>query len=80
MSASTNPPGREIIAAAINTSLLAGLADSVANDGMQALLKVLKERDIPGGLGDSRPIRDAFRAVVLQNIMAHATTLITKTK
>lgn len=68
--------GRDIIASAIDTQKLASLADTVANDGMQALLRVMKESDVPGGLGDSRAMRKMFRDQVLTNIMAHAVSLL----
>lgn len=72
----TTISGRDIIAQAIDTKKLTALADSVANDGMQALLKVLKDRDIPGGLGDSRALRRSFRDQVHANIMTHALKLL----
>jgi hypothetical protein len=66
---------RAVIADAINVKALTDLADSIANDGMQALLRVMNKRELPGVFRDDE-IRAKYRKMILDNIMAHARELL----
>jgi hypothetical protein len=71
-----NNSARSSIAQGVDLAAYRALADSICNDGMQALLLVLTKRDLPGGLGDSRALRAAFHTIVTNNIATHAGMII----
>jgi hypothetical protein len=68
------PPARSVLRAARQKRLattedamaLADLAASQTNDEMQAILLSHRKSGAPGGLGDSRAIRAAIPAVLIQ--------------
>lgn len=61
----------DAIASLIDVEGLNSLADSVANDALQAVQSVFKRRQIRGGLRDSSKLRVEVRAIVLANIAGH---------
>ena len=66
----------DAVAAAVDTTALADLVASQTNDDMQALLLSRRSSGVPGGLGDSRAIRAAVRANIVEQMTTHVAALV----
>jgi len=69
-------PFAEAIAAAVDMKRLTELVAVQTNDDMQAVLASRRQRGVPGGLGDSRSIRAAIQANVVQQITTYVAQLV----
>jgi hypothetical protein len=68
----------DAIATVVDSRALAALVASQTNDDMQAMLVARRKLGLRDGLGDSRAIRAAIQAKLMQEAIGHLAELLTR--
>lgn len=72
----SSPTFADAISAAVDVKRLAELVAMHTNDDMQAVLASRRKAGVPGGLGDSRAIRKAIHANVVEQVAGYIAALV----